>query len=128
MAVAAVAEAERTAQEAEAVTRAVEKETDEEKKNSMMVGAAALRDRSRISTQRAKAALRTGQDLDSEAMAARQRATNAEKLTTDLQNAITAKQPKETLTHLTTLKQRLDTKGAANGNVTAADRMRNSNT
>jgi hypothetical protein len=126
LAVAAVAEAERTAQEAEAVTRAVEKETDEEKKNSMMVGAAALRDRSRISTQRAKAALRTGQDLDSEAMAARQRATNAEKLTTDLQNAITAKQPKETLTHLTTLKQRLDTKGAANGNVTAADRMRNS--
>jgi len=124
LAVAALAEAERTAQEAEAVTRAVDQETDEEKKNSMMIGAAALRERSRISTQRAKAALRTGQDLDSESMATRQRATNAAKLTTDLENAITAKKPRETLTHLNTLKQRLDTKGAANGNRTTADRMR----
>jgi len=124
LAIEAVAEAERTAREAETLVKAAEQGTDEASKNSKMVEAATLRQRSRAANLRARAAYRTGQELEADQLATRQRAAKAGKLAMDLENAITANKETETIAQLKTLKERLDTKAGPDGELTAAESAR----
>ncbi len=124
IAVGSVADAERMAREAEALVNAASAMTDEEARSAKMVEAASLRQRSREANLRARAAYRTGQDMTTERLATQQRAAAASKLAMDLENAVTAKKPNETVTHLKTLKQRLDTKAGPDGDLTMAERAR----
>lgn len=124
IAVDAVTEAERTSGEAEALVAAAAKETTEEGRNAKMVEAARMRQRSREAHQRARAAFRTGQDLDAEHTAVRQRAATADRLATDLQSTLSASRDDEALVHLKTLKERLDTKSRPDGDLGVAEKSR----
>ncbi|MCB0769365.1 MAG: PD40 domain-containing protein [Flavobacteriales bacterium] len=122
----AASESDRTARAAEDLVKAAEVAPTEEEKNATMVEAARIRQRSKEANMRARAALYTGQDLGSEALATRQRALAAGKLATDLSNTVAAKNDKATLPLLTTLKERLDTKAGPNGDLDPAERARRS--
>ncbi|HRH71390.1 MAG TPA: hypothetical protein PLB89_17960, partial [Flavobacteriales bacterium] len=124
LAIEAVTEAERTAREASTLVKAADQETAEEARNAKMVEAATLRQRSRAANLRARAAYRTGQDLEAEHLGTRQQAAEASKLAMDLEGAVKAKKEAETLTHLRALKGRLDTKAGPDGDLDAAERAR----
>lgn len=124
LAVQAVTEAERTARESETLVNAAAQETEEAPKNAKMVEAAKLRQRSREANMRARAAFRTGQELEAEEMAVQHRAATASKLATDLEGAVATKKADATLTHLQALKARLDTKAGPDGDLSMAERSR----
>ncbi|MBL7952938.1 MAG: hypothetical protein JNM62_14605 [Flavobacteriales bacterium] len=126
IAVQAVTEAERTAREAETLVNAASQETEEAPKNAKMVEAAKLRQRSREANLRARAAFRTGQELEAEELTVQQRAATASKLATDLEGAVNTKKADATLTHLQALKARLDTKAGPDGDLSMAERSRRS--
>lgn len=126
IAVQAVTEAERTAREAETLVNAAAQETEEAPKNAKMVEAAKLRQRSREANLRARAAYRTGQDLEAEELSVQQRAATASKLAMDLEGAVNTKKADATLTHLQALKTRLDTKAGPDGDLSIAERSRRS--
>lgn len=124
IAVDASAAAERLAREATAEAEQATTIADEAERNTRMGEAAELRQRSREANLRARAAYHAATDLDAERMAAQQRATAAGKLATDLGTAISSAQQQATLTHLRTLKQRLDTKAGPEGDISMAERAR----
>ncbi|MEZ4738029.1 MAG: hypothetical protein R2818_01395 [Flavobacteriales bacterium] len=124
LAVEAASESDRTAREAERLVNEAAQLEGEEERNAKMVEAARARQRSKEANLRARAALRTGQDLEAQSLATRQRAAAAGKLATDLNASVAAKNDKSTLTHLTALKQRLDTKSGPNADPDAAERAR----
>lgn len=123
IAVEAAAEADRTASEA---ARSVEEANtaDATQQNELMVQAARMRQRSREANLRARAAYRTGKDLDAAAMSKHQQAVVAMKLATDVANAVTAQKDETTLPLLVQLKERLDVKGSPEADPDAAEKAR----
>ncbi len=124
LAVEAVAEAERTAREAEAIATTAATEATEEARNARMLEAARLRQSSKQANQRARAAYRTAQTLEAAELTTRQRAAQAAKLAMDLEQTMAAKKEAETVAHLRLLKERLDTKSGPQGEVDFAEQAR----
>ena len=123
IAVEAAAEADRTASEA---ARSVQEANtaDATQQNDLMVQAARMRQRSREANLRARAAYRTGKDLDATAMSKHQQAVVATKLATDVANAVGAQKDEVTLPLLVQLKERLDVKGSPEADPDAAEKAR----
>lgn len=116
--------AEEAARMAEATASKATTETNEEERNALMRQAAQQRQVSRSTHLRARAAFGAGQQMEAERIAIQQQAVNANKLATELSQAVTAKDQVATLQHLRTLKQRLDTKSGPEGQLTLAERTR----
>ncbi|MBK8227074.1 MAG: hypothetical protein IPK70_07845 [Flavobacteriales bacterium] len=105
----ATQEAEKAALKADdLVKRASAITDDEQQRNALMTEAAIERQRAREAAMRARAAQSTGVALSTAALNSRQRAAEADKLSSDLKGAITAKDDEKALAHLRTLKLRLD--------------------
>lgn len=123
IAVEAAYEAERTATEAaRLVQEAATAETSVQ--NDLMVQAARMRQRSREANLRARAAYRTGKDLDALAMTKRQQAATSAKLATDVAKAVATDRDEETLPVLVRLRERLDAKGSPEADPDAAESAR----
>ena len=110
IAVESASEADRTAEQAAALANEAIATSDEAEKNAKMAEAAKLRQVSRGANLRARAAFRTGQELENTSLNARQGALVASKLATDVAGTIASDSDPATLAHLTALKQRLDEK------------------
>jgi hypothetical protein len=105
----ATQEAEKAAARADdLVERASATTDDEQQRNTLMTEAALERQRAREAAMRARAAQSTGVALSTAALTSRQRAAEADKLSSDLNSAIAAKDEEKELAHLRALKQRLD--------------------
>ncbi len=124
IAVEAVAEADRTAKEAAELVAQASTEADEDRKNALMVDAARKRQRSREANLRARAAFRTGKDLDSAAMTKKQEAMGADRLSTDLVAAVAKGNDENTLPLMRTLRERLDVAQGPAPEVDAAESAR----
>ena len=124
LAVQSLADAERTAREAEALVSDAATGTVEETRNAKMLQAAQARQLSREANHRARAAFHTGQDLDADRMARATRAAQASKLAMDLEQTLAARQEAPTLAALKQLKERLDTRSGPNGDLTAEEQAR----
>ena len=124
MAIEAVAEAERSAREAEQLVAKAASQGDEEQRNATMVEAARMRQRSREADLRAQAAYRTGRETEREALSTRQQAATAERLATDIRTTLASGRDKDALPYLTTLKERLDTKSGPTARMDIAERTR----
>lgn len=118
--------AEQAARTAAATAEKAATETNEEQRNALMRDAAQQRQQSRTANLRARAAYSAGQEMDAERSAVQQQATTADRLATDLAQAVTTKKQDATLQHLRTLKQRLDTKSGPEGQLTLSERTRRS--
>ncbi len=99
-------------------------ETDEKRKNDLMVEAARERQSARAANQRATAALRAGETLAAERMATQIRAQKAEKLSTDLTRVLAGKDENAMVIKLVELRTRMDEKNAPDGSLSAAEKMR----
>ena len=105
----AAQEAEKAAARADdLVKRASAITDDEQQRNTLMTEAAIERQRAREAAMRARAAQSTGVALSTAALNSRQRAAEADKLSSDLKGAIAAKDDEKALAQLRALKQRLD--------------------
>ncbi|MBK7618781.1 MAG: PD40 domain-containing protein [Flavobacteriales bacterium] len=124
LAIDAATEADRAARGSEALVAKADGVDDEEARKEIMVNAAKERQRSREANLRARAAFRTGQELENEATASDQRHKEAAKATTDLEQAIAAQQKAEMTAQLRILKERLDAKSGPQSNLTVAERTR----
>jgi len=124
IAIEAVAEAERSAREAEELVAEAATQDNEEQRNATMVEAARVRQRSREADMRAQAAYRTGRETEREALNTRQQAAQAERLATDIRSTLAAGRDKESLPYLTALKERLDTKSGPTGRMDITERTR----
>lgn len=120
----ALSEADRNAQQAEALVRKAQDAASEEERNATMVEAALLRQRSREAELRANAALRTARTADRDRMAVRQQALEGERLATEVQRTLAAQRDQVALPHLTALKERLDQRAGPTGRIDLAERMR----
>lgn len=120
----AAVEAERANTAAAHHIRNADAATDDAVKNAEMTEAARERERARTASLRAKAAMRAGEDLETEALARQQQAVNADRLSTDLAAAVSAKNDATTVQHLTKLKERVDAKTGPNAEVAAHERTR----
>jgi hypothetical protein len=124
IAIEAVAEAERSAREAEELVAKATTQDNEEQRNATMVEAARMRQRSREADLRAQAAYRTGRETEREALNIRQQAATAERLATDIRTTLAAGRDKEALPYLTMLKERLDAKSGPTARMDIAERTR----
>ncbi|MEO8589687.1 MAG: hypothetical protein ABI432_09990 [Flavobacteriales bacterium] len=124
IAVEAASEADRTTAKALALVDSAANDTDEEQRNAQMVEAARARQHSREANLRARAAFRTGTELDNERLATLQKAATATRLSTELAASVAAKNDAQTLVHLTALKQRLDVKSGPGGAADPAEKAR----
>lgn len=124
LALEASAEADRTAALAIALVDSAATETDQEERNARMVEAARARQRSREANLRSRAAFRTGTELDAERSATEQRAVSAKKLSTDLAASLSANDEERSLSHLRTLKERLDSKSGPDAAIDVAEKAR----
>ncbi|MFT3885917.1 MAG: hypothetical protein QM724_10955 [Flavobacteriales bacterium] len=119
-----VAHANAAIEEAEHLVAQAQGSTDEARRNELMTQAARARQRSREADLRARAAFRTGQDLDAERLATEQHATTARKLSSDLTAALSSGSDAATLTALQQLKKRMDEKNGPDGRVDIAEKLR----
>ena len=124
IAVEAVVEADRAANEAADLVAQASAETDEDRKNELMVDAARKRQRSREANLRARAALHTGQDLDASSLAKQQEAITADRLSTDVAAAVAKGNDENTLPLLRKLRERLDVAQGPASEADAAERAR----
>ena len=123
LAVEAASEADRTANEADRLVKEAAT-ADASQQNELMVEAARMRQRSREANQRARAAYRTGKDLETTSLTKRQQTAAAARLATDVAAAIASKNDATTLPLLVQLKQRLDTKGSPDADPDAVETAR----
>lgn len=123
LAVEAASEADRTASEADRLVKEAAT-ADASQQNELMVEAARMRQRSREANQRARAAYRTGKDLETASLTKRQQTATATRLATDVAAAIANKNDATTLPLLEQLKQRLDTKGSPEADPDAVETAR----
>lgn len=99
-------------------------ETDEKRKNDLMVEAARERQSARAASQRATAALRAGEGLADERMATQVRAQKATKLSTDLMRVMAGTDENAMVIKLVELHTRMDEKNAPDGSISPAEKMR----
>ncbi|HMQ77001.1 MAG TPA: hypothetical protein PKE21_07770 [Flavobacteriales bacterium] len=93
----AVQEAERAAARADELVKQAALTTDTVARDRLMRDAAVARARATDANAKARAAMRTGQDLDAERMSSAQRAQRTATLATELGDALNAKQAERTL-------------------------------
>ncbi|MBK8497270.1 MAG: PD40 domain-containing protein [Flavobacteriales bacterium] len=124
IAIEAAAEADRTTTEANALVELAAASTEESSKNELMVEAARKRQRSREANLRARAAFRTGQDLEATAITRQQQASVADKLSTDVAAAVATQDDVRTLRLMKQLRERLEVKQGPNAGADAAERAR----
>lgn len=124
VAITAAGEAERLARDADRMAGEATATSPADEREVRMKEAATVRQRSQEANLRARAAHRAAMDIDAERMIVQQRAATAARLATDLGASVGAGRQEATITHLRTLKQRLDTKLGPDGELTLAERSR----
>lgn len=118
----ATQEAERAAAKADdLVQQAGAVGADEQQRNALMTEAAEARQRARDAAMRARAAQNTGLALATASLNTKQRALEAAKLSNDLSEAMARQDNTQALTHLRTLKQRLDERAKADASQEPAE-------
>ncbi|MBL0045264.1 MAG: PD40 domain-containing protein [Flavobacteriales bacterium] len=120
--------ADAASRKAETLVAQANATSDESEKNSTMMQAARERQTARAANQRATAAYRAGQELETEQLATSLKAQKATRLATELTTLLAGKEDNATVIKLVELKRRMDEKNAPDGSITAAEKMRRSAT
>ncbi|MBK7239215.1 MAG: PD40 domain-containing protein [Flavobacteriales bacterium] len=115
IAISSVNDAEKAAARAEQLLTEANAASSEESKNKLMTDAARERQHARDAHMRARAAQRTGLDLETESAAARQRGIAATKRSNDVQQALNANNDKAALPLLIALRKHLEEKAGPGG-------------
>lgn len=97
---------------------------DESARNARMTEAARSRQRAREAGLRARAAQRTAEDLDNDALTRRQRANEADRIATNIRTTLGAGRDQEALPHLVALRTQHETRTGPNAEPQAAERAR----